>query len=323
MNKKDWLGRLAETNKELLLSFSIIAFAALINFLIVGQQLILTFYNIPTLFAAYYFGRRRAVQTAVASILIVVWLNVLNPAALVSNRQRSITQVMGWTDVALWAGFLLLTAYALGTLYEHKERSLRELRETYYGLLEILSQFVSKDKYTHHHSYRVSIYAAQIARHMGLPPDQIEDIRAASLLHDIGKLQTSREILYKAARLTGQEIEDMKAHVEKGIRFLSPVGGSLRRVLPIILAHHDKFDGSGHHPTQGEAIPMEARIITVADAYDSMVSDRPYRKGLSPFEVRDIIVKGAGTDFDPHVVAAFEVAFRQREMEIPEGILLP
>jgi putative nucleotidyltransferase with HDIG domain len=322
MNKKDWLGRLAETNKELLLSFSIIAFAALINFFVVGQQLVLTFYNLPTLFAAYFFGRRRAVQTAVASILIVVWLNLLNPAALISNRERDIAQVMGWNDVALWAGFLMLTAYALGTLYEHKERNLHELRETYYGLLEILSQFVSNDKYTHNHSYRVSIYATHIARHLGLPADQIEDIRAASLLHDIGKLQTSREILYKAARLTEAEMEEMKTHVERGIRLLSPVGGSLKRVLPIILSHHDKFDGSGYHPTEGENIPLEARIISVADVYDSLVSDRPYRKGLSPFEVRDIIVKGAGTDFDPRVVAAFEMAFRRRELEIPEGMLV-
>ena len=101
MPKRDWIGKLAETNKELLLSFSIIAFAAVINFFVSGQQLILTFYNIPTLFAAYYFGKRRAVQTAVASILIVVWLNVLNPATLIFNRDRGITQVMGWADVAL------------------------------------------------------------------------------------------------------------------------------------------------------------------------------------------------------------------------------
>jgi HD-GYP domain-containing protein (c-di-GMP phosphodiesterase class II) len=100
------------------------------------------------------------------------------------------------------------------------------------------------------------------------------------------------------------------------------VGGSLRRVLPIILSHHDRFDGSGYHATEGESIPLEARIISVADVYDSLVSDRPYRKGVSPFEARDIIVKGAGSDFDPRVVAAFETAFRRRELEIPEGMLV-
>jgi HD-GYP domain-containing protein (c-di-GMP phosphodiesterase class II) len=102
---------------------------------------------------------------------------------------------------------------------------------------------------------------------------------------------------------------------------LSPVGGTLRRVLPIILAHHDKFDGSGYHPTAGEAIPLEARIITVADVYDALTSDRPYRKAMSPFEARDIIVKGSGGDFDPRVVAAFEVAFRAQTLEIPEVLV--
>jgi HD-GYP domain-containing protein (c-di-GMP phosphodiesterase class II) len=109
----------------------------------------------------------------------------------------------------------------------------------------------------------------------------------------------------------------MKKHTEGGVRVLESVGGSLRRVIPIVLAHHDKFDGSGYHPTRGEEIPLEARIIAVADVYDALTSDRPYRKALSPFEARDIIVKGAGTDFDPTVVEAFVAAFRSGDMEIP------
>ena len=122
----------------------------------------------------------------------------------------------------------------------------------------------------------------------------IEDIKAAAMLHDIGKLDISRDILYKAARLTNEEYEEIKQHVSKGIEMLEPVGGSLRRVIPIILAHHDRFDGSGYHPTSGEQIPIEARIISVADVYDSLTSDRPYRKAMSPFEARDIIAKGVG-----------------------------
>ena len=131
----------------------------------------------------------------------------------------------------------------------------------------------------------------------------------------IGKLDISRELLYKAARLTNEEYEEIKQHVSKGIGLLEPVGGSLRRVIPIVLAHHDKFDGSGYHPTKGEAIPIEARIIAVADVYDSLTSDRPYRKAMSPFEARDIIVKGSETEFDPKVVAAFQKAFRLGKLE--------
>jgi len=111
---------------------------------------------------------------------------------------------------------------------------------------------------------------------------------------------------------------EMKSHVQKGINLLNPVGGSLRRVLPIILAHHDKFDGTGYHPSKGEEIPIEARIITVADAYDAMISDRPYRKGMTPIEGRDAILKSMGTDFDPSVVKAFESAFRKQRLEVPE-----
>jgi putative nucleotidyltransferase with HDIG domain len=209
----------------------------------------------------------------------------------------------------------------MGTLYDRMALQVKELRQTYHGVLMILRHFISKDKYTENHSYRVSVYAARIASNLGLGTERSEDVRAAALLHDIGKLDISREILYKAARLTEEEFEEVKQHVEKGVDILEPVGGSLRRVIPIILAHHDKFDGSGYHPARGNAIPVEARIIAVADVYDSLVSDRPYRKGMSPFEAKEIITRGAGKDFDPNVVEAFLQAFAMREMEISEVLV--
>lgn len=319
--KGKWLNSLMRVNKELLLILSIIVFAAIINFFVAGQKLVLSFYDLPTLFAAYYFGRARAVQTALASTLIVAWLNLMNPVALASGLNLPARQLMAWSDITIWGSFLLVTAYAMGTLYEHKEKSLAELRETYYGVLQILCGVVSNDKYTQNHSYRVSVYAARLADEMGLPEERIEDIRAAALLHDIGKLEISRQILYKAAKLSDEEIVEMQSHLAKGMDTLKPVGGTLRRVLPIILSHHDKYDGSGYHPNKGANIPLESRIISVADVYDSLVSDRPYRKAMSPFEARDIIAKGAGKDFDPEVVAAFESAFRKRLMEVPEVLV--
>jgi HD-GYP domain-containing protein (c-di-GMP phosphodiesterase class II) len=102
------------------------------------------------------------------------------------------------------------------------------------------------------------------------------------------------------------------------VNLLAPVSGSLGRVLPIILAHHDRFDGSGYNASKGEDIPIEARILSVADVYDALISDRPYRQGCSPFEARDIIVKGKGTDFDPQVVHAFELAFQKQRLEVSE-----
>ena len=141
------------------------------------------------------------------------------------------------------------------------------------------------------------------------------------MLHDIGKIKTSRELLYKAARLTESEYKEIKQHVEKGVHFIQPVRGRLERIIPIILAHHDKFDGSGYHPTQGEEIPLEARIISVADVYDSMISDRPYRKAMSPLDAKENITKGSGTDFDPAVVKAFLKAYQSGELEIDFSFL--
>ena len=311
---------LGGVSKELWLIFSIVASAGLFSYFIGGQRLILTFYNIPTFFAAYYFGRRRAVEAALGSILFVTWVDMMNPAIL-GRQSMEMNRLLSWSDLTIWAGLLLVFAYAAGTLHENARRRLNELKQTYTGLLQILSQIISNDKFTQNHSYRVSVYATQIAGEMGFDEDRIEDIRAAALLHDIGKLETSRDVLYKAAKLTNEEMSQIKTHVQKGVDLLTPVAGSLRRILPIILAHHDKFDGSGYHSTKGDDIPVEARILSVADVYDSLVSDRPYRKGLSPFEARDIIVKGEGSDFDPQVTKAFEAAFRKQRLEVPEVML--
>jgi putative nucleotidyltransferase with HDIG domain len=319
--ERKWISRLGDINKELLLILSIIAAAGVVNFFVAGQRLVLTFYNLPTLMAAYYFGRRRAMEAAIASILFVVWMNLMNPTALGGTLEWKTQGLLAWSDLCVWAGFLLLSAYGTGSLYELGERRLNELRETYYGVLQILNQFIGNDKFTQNHSYRVSVYATALAAELRLPEQMIEDVRAAALLHDIGKLEISRDILYKAARLDVHEQNEMKSHVERGVTLLKPVGGSLRRILPIILAHHDRFDGFGHHPSKGEEIPIEARIITVADAYDAMISDRPYRKGMTPLEGREEILRGAGTSFDPSVVKAFDTAFRKQRLEIPEVLV--
>jgi putative nucleotidyltransferase with HDIG domain len=210
----------------------------------------------------------------------------------------------------------MITAYAMGTLYEKKEARIRELRETYYGVLDILRRFIEHDDYTYHHSIRVAAYADMIAEYMGFDSERREDVKAAALLHDIGKREIARELLHKAARFTESEYEDMKKHVEKGASVMEPVGGSLRRIIPIVLAHHDRFDGSGYRKTQGEEIPLEARIISVADVYDAMTSDRQYAKAMSLLDAKESITKRSGTDFDPTVVKAFLKAYQSGALEI-------
>lgn len=311
------LRRLGEVNRELWLLLSLFALAALLNSLLDSQHMLLGLYTLPTLFSAYVYGRRHATLTALSSVLIVVLITYFNPA-LFGRRASTLPLAEKWFEITVWGGILLINAYAMGTLYEHKEKHVRELRSTYHGVLMILSQFISKDQYTQNHSYRVSVYATKIAAQMGLSMERIEDVRAAALIHDLGKMEVSRELLHKAAGLTADEYTQMKKHVDMGVQMMQPVGGPLARVIPIVLAHHDKFDGSGYHDTRGENIPLEARILSVADVYDSLTSDRPYRKAMSTFEAKETIFKASGSDFDPKVVESFGACFRLGAMEVPE-----
>ena len=191
---------IATINQELWLVLSLFVIAGLFNWLVASHRMILGLYTLPTIFSAYVYGRRHAVLTASASIfmvLILLWKNV----GLFAGAAPFVLNYEQWSELATWASLLLITAYAMGTLYDRKEQHLGELRQTYFGLLTILQQFISNDKYTHNHSYRVALYASSIAARMGFDQDRIDDVRAAALLHDVGKLETSRELLYKAASL--------------------------------------------------------------------------------------------------------------------------
>lgn len=311
--------RLETVNKELWIVLSMFLIAAILNFAVASQRMVLALYTLPTIGSAYFYGRRHATLTALASALLVSLLLYTTPS-LFDNRS-GVALDTPWLDVLLWASVLLITGYLMGTLYEHKNAQLHELRETYYGVLEILRHFVSNDKYTENHSYRVSVYATRIASFLNFEPEALEDVRAAGLLHDIGKLHVGRELLYKAARLTREEYEQMQKHVSLGVEMLETVGGSLRRVLPIVLAHHERFDGSGLNHSSAEAVPLAARVIKVADVYDSLTSDRPYRKAMSPYEAKATIMDGRGTEFDPVVVAAFQEAFSAQALELPNMVV--
>ena len=303
-----------DANKELWLILSMVVITGLINYAVASQYLLLSLYTLPTIMSAYFFGRRHAVLTALASIMLVVLVVNFNPD-LFTDKMYGQMSISRWYHILSWACILIIIAYTMGTLYNKNRNKVIELRQTYQGLLVILRHFISKDEYTENHCYRVSVYAAKIAAYMGLTDDYIEDIRSAALLHDLGKLEVSRKILYKAARLTPDEKHEIESHVNKEI--FDPIQGPLGRIIPLILGHHDRFDGSGYHPNSGEDIPLGTRILAVADVYDAMTSDRPYRKAMSPFEVKEIIIKGADKDFDPKVVKAFVTAFERRDLEVP------
>jgi len=163
----------------------------------------------------------------------------------------------------------------------------------------------AKDHYTYGHSKKVSQYAVVLSEALGLPQDRTATIRAAGLLHDIGKIAIPDSILNKAEALTKKEWKPVKAHPQLGVEILRHVI-DLVNCLPAILHHHEHYDGQGYPSgLKGENIPLEARILAIADAYDAITSMRPYREQLSPQQALDELKRCVGTQFDPELVDIF------------------
>lgn len=264
----------------------------------------LNFYYLPVLAAGFILGKRQGVLTALSSILIVVLTLLVFPENFSKSfGSPSLDLVLNFLP---WAGFLILAAYIVGYLNEQKQKQMEDLKTAYVGVLEILSKLLeSVDRYTEGHSVRVSALSTNIAIALGLPREEVEDIRAAGLLHDIGKFEITTDLIRKAADLSREEREEMSRHTDIGAQIVSRVGPVLKRAVPIIMAHHEFFI-KGVKADADEEIPMGANIVAVADAYDAIVTDRPYRKGRPPWQAIEEIRKGAGNQFDPVVVEAFE-----------------
>ena len=268
------------------------------------KSIILNFYYLPVLVASYLLGRRLGLLTAILSILAVLLFVLISPERFFGNQPFLSTFAL----LSSWAGFLILASIVVGTLYELSERRMLDLKKAYIGILEILSKYLeSTDRYTKGHSLRVSEFSQEIAIAMGLGKIEVENLRAAGLLHDIGKIEISSEVLRKATDLSREERALMDTHVAKGADILSSVGAVLREVVPIVLAHHRHFMSDSEAGAKGQSqIPLGARIVAVADSFDAMVTDRPYRKGMPPWEALEELTAKAGTQFDPKVVETFK-----------------
>ncbi|MGH7658312.1 MAG: HD-GYP domain-containing protein, partial [Gemmatimonadales bacterium] len=163
---------------------------------------------------------------------------------------------------------------------------------------------------TRGHSMRVARYAVKTAVHLGFSGDALEDIRLGGELHDIGKIDTPEAILNKPGPLTPEEFERVTRHTVLGEKILAPFLRESGTVLTIVRSHHERIDGQGF-PDQlmGDAIPMEARIVSVVDAFDAMTTNRAYRMSRSPADAFRELQACQGTHFDIEVVAAFTTAF--------------
>lgn len=163
----------------------------------------------------------------------------------------------------------------------------------------------AKDSYLSNHSRNVSIYAREIAQKLGLSKEQVNTIYWSGVLHDIGKIGVSENILNKDIPLELIEWEEIKKHPQTGASILRQIP-SFEKVIPNVLYHHQYYDGSGYPGyLKGEDIPIGARILAVADAFDAMTSDRVYRKGMSIENAREELLKNAGKQFDPEIVTIF------------------
>jgi putative nucleotidyltransferase with HDIG domain len=191
----------------------------------------------------------------------------------------------------------------------------RELERGYQHTLQSLALALeAKDRYTAGHSERVCRFSVLLARELGLSEDEVEVVKSAALLHDIGKIGMPEKILRKEGGLTAVEFSQMQEHPATGAQILSPVS-SFSRCLAGVRHHHERYDGLGYPDgLKGEEIPIAARIILIADTFDSITSDRSYRRARSvEYAVRQL-QSNAGTQFDPRCVEAFVRLLRERKI---------
>jgi HD-GYP domain-containing protein (c-di-GMP phosphodiesterase class II) len=178
----------------------------------------------------------------------------------------------------------------------------------------------AKDPYTRGHSERVARYAVAIGKNLGLPEKEMRNLRVSALLHDVGKIGIDDRILRKPGALSEDEFEVMKQHPVKGAAIMSGVA-QLIDIIPGMKYHHEKWGGGGYPDNlEGEQIPMQARIVAIADTFDAMTTNRPYQKAMEITYVVDKIKSFAGTRFDPRVVDAFTNAVKRGDIQIEEQV---
>jgi putative nucleotidyltransferase with HDIG domain len=245
-------------------------------------------------------GIASCLRTAGQQLLIVPVFSNLSLSAIVIAQYPETIELTSEEcrfarQLADQAGIALANANTLSKLDRHNWETMQALARA----------VDANSPWTAGHSERVTRLAMTIADQLPLNRQEMENLHRAALLHDVGKLGIPSSILNNPAKLTDEEFELIKSHPGKGATILEPIN-SYAALIPIVSQHHERFDGTGYpFGLKGEAISQGARIIAVADAFDAMVSDRPYRAGLSEKRAIELIREGAGTQFDPQLVEIF------------------
>ncbi len=224
----------------------------------------------------------------------------------VDNRAH--TGIFGSSDLGLISAFANQAAVAIdnASLFDDLQASNAELEIAYQATLEGWVRALDlRDKETEGHTQRVTMLTRRLAQTMGIDDDALLHITRGALLHDIGKMAIPDGILLKPGSLTDEERAQIQKHPIYAYEMLSPIK-FLHPALDIPYCHHEKWDGSGYpRKLKGEEIPFAARIFSVVDVWDALISDRPYRKGMAPGEIRALIKRDSGSHFDPKVVNTF------------------
>ena len=229
----------------------------------------------------------------------------------------------GTVEASLMSSVAAILGIHRGNIELYRQQS--ELLE---GIVRALtSAIAAKDPYTRGHSDRVARVAVRLAKELGCDAKMLDMLYLAGLLHDIGKIGIDDSVLRKAGKLSDEEYKHIKQHVNIGHRILHDLS-KLEDVLPVVLHHHESWDGRGYPQNlDAERIPLAARIVAVADAFDAMSSDRPYRKGMPDEKVDSILREGAGRQWDPKVIDAYfsardDIRRISHETELPADLEL-
>jgi putative nucleotidyltransferase with HDIG domain len=253
--------------------------------------------------------------------------------AAYARERTALLQVVGVVTAISFASLLTLAAGASREL----ERRRREAQSTFVQTLSIMAEVIDlRDPYTAGHSQRVAVYSRKLATAINLPQRQIDVIESGALLHDIGKIGVPDAVLFKPAGLDADERRIISTHPVVGARLLGNIS-AMEDVVPCVLHHHEKLDGTGYPDRlAGEQIPLGARVVAVADTFDAMTTDRPYRAALSADTAIRELVRVAGTQLDERLVLAFaelvvrgeivpppSMADREKSRAANEGQLTP
>ncbi len=204
--------------------------------------------------------------------------------------------------VVVWAVVFVGYWVTRYNLRNYKEKQQNDIRIILQSMNTFISFIDAKDPYTRGHSKRVAMYAAEIAKRMGLSEDEVQNIYYAGLLHDSGKISIPDAVLNKPGKLSDEERALIQNHTVAGGKMLKELS-SIRGIRETALYHHERYDGTGYpEGLKGESIPLYARIVGVADSYDAMSSNRVYRRHLNKDEIIEEIQQGAGSQFDPDIV---------------------